>query len=59
LTPDSLSAEHPRLESEWLKQHPAITEEEREKMREDGAKKAEFLTRFRETNRANSLGSEG
>jgi hypothetical protein len=40
---DSLSAEHKRLEGEWLEKHPAITAEEREKLRAQGIANNRFL----------------
>ena len=48
IDPDGTEKERAEAELAWLKAHPAITGEERERMRARGEKQTALLSRFRE-----------
>jgi hypothetical protein len=47
ISPEGTDKERAAAEAAWLSSHPAITEEEREKMRATGEKNKAFLSRLR------------
>ena len=57
IDPDGTDSERKAAEKAWLEKHPAITEEQREKLRVRGEKQKAVLSRFRSEKQSCNQGS--